>query len=167
MEAAVPARRGERIDPALVSPAPERVGIDADEAAIAIARRKAKREAVEVVLQRGRVEAPPFPDRSFDRIVTSLVLHHLPTDAKLQSLARARALLRPGGRLHVADWGKPRTRLWRAAFLAVQLLDGFRTTSDNAAGLLPELMRDAGFTSVEETGRLATAVGVISLWRAA
>jgi len=148
-------------------PDAEVVGLDADEGALALARRKAEQARLEIALQRGRAEAPPFAEASFERVVTSLVLHHLPTAGKLQALARARALLRPGGTLHVADWGRPRTRLLRAAFLAVQLLDGFETTSDNVDGLLADLMRDAGFGSVEETRRYATAVGVISLFRAA
>ncbi len=148
-------------------PGAEVVGLDADDGALALARRKAEREGLEVVLKRGRVESPPFAEGSFDRVVTSLLLHHLSTADKLQCLARARSLLRPKGSLHVADWGKPRTRLWRAAFLAVQLLDGFGTTRDNVDGLLPQLMCDAGFARVEETGRYATPVGVISLWRAA
>lgn len=147
-------------------PAAEVVGVDPDPEALAIARRKGEAAGLRVSFREGRAEAPPFPAGSCDRVVMSLVLHHLRTGAKLQALARARALLRPGGRLHVADWGKPRTLLFRAAFLPVQLLDGVETTADNVHGLLPDLMRNAGFAVVEETARYATALGVISLFRA-
>ncbi len=147
-------------------PGAEVVGMDVDGQALALARRKAAAARVRVSWQEGRAEAPPFPAASFDRVVMSLVLHHLSTAAKLQALARARALLRPGGRLHVADWGKPRTLLFRAAFLPVQLIDGLETTADHVRGLLPGLMRNAGFGSVEETARYATVLGVLSLWRA-
>ena len=46
-------------------------------------------------------------------------------------------VLHPAGELHVADWGRAGGLVSRAAFLAVQLLDGFDTTSDNVAGMLP------------------------------
>jgi hypothetical protein len=54
----------------------------------------------------------------------------------------------------------------RLAFLGVQLLDGFSTTSDNVRGLLPHFITRAGFHSVEETSRMRTPLGTISLYRA-
>jgi len=54
----------------------------------------------------------------------------------------------------------------RMAFLLVQVLDGFETTGDNVAGLLPELIRTAGFGSVQESARYMTVVGTLSLYTA-
>ena len=54
----------------------------------------------------------------------------------------------------------------RLAFLAVQILDGFETTSDSVRGLLPPLMREAGFEEVAETHRERTVFGTLSLYRA-
>lgn len=51
------------------------------------------------------------------------------------------------------------------AFLGVQLLDGFETTADNAKGLLPALMRQAGFSAVEETHREMTVFGTLAMFR--
>jgi ubiquinone/menaquinone biosynthesis C-methylase UbiE len=75
-------------------------------------------------------------------------------------------VLKPGGELHVADWGKARDPLMRTAFLGIQLLDGFTTTADNVHDRLPKFMREAGFAEVEETQRYATMLGTISLYRA-
>ncbi len=112
------------------------------------------------------VEAPPFGPASFDRVVSSLVFHHLTTDRQRRTLEQARALLSPGGELHVADWGQAGDLLMRAASLGVQLLDGFETTSDNVRGRLLSMMRDAGFVSVAETHRERTMLGTLSLYRA-
>lgn len=74
--------------------------------------------------------------------------------------------MRPGGVLHVADWGQAANPLMRVLFYLVQLLDGFKTTADNVAGRLPQFMRECGFVDVAETRRFATPLGTISLYRA-
>jgi hypothetical protein len=74
--------------------------------------------------------------------------------------------LKPGGELHIADWGRPHDPIMRFAFLGVQLLDGFATTADNVRGKLPEYMARAGFVGVAETQRLRTPFGTIALYRA-
>jgi hypothetical protein len=53
----------------------------------------------------------------------------------------------------------------RLPFYLIQVLDGFPNTTDNVRGLLPELMRDAGFSHVAETRRVATALGSLSFYR--
>jgi hypothetical protein len=53
----------------------------------------------------------------------------------------------------------------RAAFLGVQLLDGFWTTADNVNGRLPALMEEAGFRESTETGAQATLFGTIAFYR--
>jgi hypothetical protein len=54
----------------------------------------------------------------------------------------------------------------RVAYLGIQLLDGFENTADNVKGLLPQMMRDAGFTGVAETRRFSTMWGTLALYRA-
>ncbi|MGH7326592.1 MAG: class I SAM-dependent methyltransferase [Candidatus Rokuibacteriota bacterium] len=142
------------------------VGLDADPRILAIARKKAADAGIHIELRQGLVEAPPFGPASFDRVVSSLVFHHLTTDRKRRTLEQARALLSPGGELHVADWGQAGDLLMRAAFVGVQLLDGFETTSDNVRGRLLPMMRDASFVSVAETHRERTILGTLSLYRA-
>ena len=85
---------------------------------------------------------------------------------KRRTLAKMRELLRPGGELHIADWGQARNFPMRVAFLGVQLLDGFETTTDSVRGHLIPLMQEAGFTSVSETHREMTILGTLALYRA-
>jgi hypothetical protein len=54
----------------------------------------------------------------------------------------------------------------RLAFVAVQLLDGFATTTDNVRGLLPDLLGLAGFQNVETTNSYSTLLGTVALYRA-
>jgi SAM-dependent methyltransferase len=79
------------------------VGLDPDERALAIARRKARRAGVAVDWRRGFAEELPFPDASVDRVFSSLMLHHLDPAAKEQLLTEVRRVLRPEGVLVLAD----------------------------------------------------------------
>ena len=75
-------------------------------------------------------------------------------------------MLKPNGQLVIGDWGRARTILMRIAFYTVQILDGFETTNDNVNGLLPNFIKDAGFTDVEETSFLNTKIGTYSYYKA-
>lgn len=144
----------------------EVVGLDGDGAILAIAAGKIAGAPSPIRLVRGSCDLLPFPDCSFDLVVSSLLLHHLTSEQKARTLAEARRVLRPGGQLHVADWGRPSDLLMRAAFLTVRLLDGFQPTRDNVRGRLAPLMREAHFAGVVETLRLRTWFGTLSLHRA-
>lgn len=145
----------------------ELTGIDGDPRALELARAKSAALADRIKLHQGLAEQLPFPDRSFHQVSCSLFLHHLARPAKLAALVEMKRVLLPGGSLHVADWGKPSGMLMRLAFLNVQLLDGFETTRDHAAGVLPDLLKQAGFSSVQITKEFSTPCGTIALLRAA
>lgn len=142
------------------------VGLDADPEVLNIARTKLEAARIEAQLDQGLASALPYASGSFDRILSSLFFHHLSTEVKQQAVHEAFRVLRPGGELHIADWGKPTNPAMRLAFVVVQLLDGFATTADNMKGLLPDFLRLAGFESVETTECYSTPLGMLSLYRA-
>jgi len=107
-----------------------------------------------------------FPDHFFDIVVSSLLFHHLNREDKLRTLWEVFRILKPAGEVHIADWGKPQNFLMRRAFLIVQLLDGFTTTSESIQGKLHDYIKKAGFNNAEETQRFATIFGTLSLYRA-
>lgn len=139
------------------------VGLDGDPNALARARAKAAGASGHVRWIRGLADALPFDAESFDRVVCSLVLHHLSPGVRRAALAEIRRVLRPGGRLHVAEWGRPRDPLTAAAFLAVRLLDGLENTREPAAGALPGLIAKSGLAQVAVRDRLRTAGGSLEL----
>ncbi|MBA3849689.1 MAG: methyltransferase type 11 [Opitutus sp.] len=148
-------------------PAARIVGLDGDAAVLDLARRKAAAAGAEIDWRHGSALNQPFPDDSFDLAASSLVFHHLDRAAKRAALREIHRVLKPGGALHVADWGRAANGLMRVAFLSVQALDGFGNTADNVAGLLPDFMREAGFADAREIRRLATPCGTLSIYRAA
>lgn len=142
------------------------VGLDGDPKALEIAKAKTARAKVQVGLDQGMCFNLPYPDHSFDRVLSTLLFHHLSRENKLRTLREVFRILRRGGQLHVADWGRAQNQLMRLAFLPVQMLDGFSTTADNVSGLLPELLRGAGFQGVNEFAHFMTMFGTLSLYRA-
>lgn len=141
-------------------------GMDGDPAILARARAKAERAGVSIHFDQALSHAMPYADAQFDRVLCSLFFHHLSTDSKRRTFAEIARVLKPGGELHVADWGQAQNPLMRFAFYGIQLLDGFENTADNVAGRLPELMREAGFAGVRQTQTFATLWGTLSLYRA-
>jgi ubiquinone/menaquinone biosynthesis C-methylase UbiE len=131
------------------------VGVDGDPEMLDRARAKAPGLEFDEAL----AQQLPYPDRSFDAVVTSLFLHHLTSDLKQAALNEVARVLKPGGAFHVADWGPPGDRLMATLFLGVRLLDGMGPTRDNATGALPKLFEAAGLGGVEERGSMRTAFG--------
>ena len=141
-------------------------GLDGDPEVLSRARSKASRSNTDIRFEEGMSFNLPFPDGSFDRVVTSLFLHHLERENKVQTLAEIHRVLVAGGEFHVADWTKPSNFLTRAGFFLVRVLDGFAPTADHASGKLPERIADAGFESVRQMNRLNTMFGTLSLLQA-
>jgi len=82
-------------------------GIDPASEMIAIARRKANRAGLEIDFRVGVIESLPFSDESFDAVTSSLMMHHLPQPLQVKGLAEIQRVLKPGGRLLVADMMRP------------------------------------------------------------
>jgi ubiquinone/menaquinone biosynthesis C-methylase UbiE len=139
------------------------LGIDGDETALALARQKVTRFGERVRFSKSLADAMPIEDSSVDVVVASLLLHHLSPLPKLRALREARRVLVPGGRLVIADWGQPRDPPTRAAFFVLQLLDGFENTRDHAAGRLPSLVAQAGFSNVTVRRRWRTMWGSLEI----
>lgn len=133
-------------------------GVDIDSNVIAIAKRKTKKNSnVNLYMYDGNYL--PAQNCSIDTVFSSLVFHHLNSDTKQKVLHEIYRILKPGGKLVIADWGKPRSTWSRVKFLLIQLLDGFTTTRDNLKGLLPNFIRQSGFLKVEEAEVMETAFG--------
>jgi ubiquinone/menaquinone biosynthesis C-methylase UbiE len=85
------------------APGIELVGSDPDPLALDRARRKARR-LIGISFEQVYAQRLPYPDASFDRVLSSLMLHHLDHDAKIATAAEVARVLRPGGSAHVVDF---------------------------------------------------------------
>ena len=138
-------------------------GLDADPDVLSRARTKAAAARCEIEFVEGFSTELPFPQGSFDIVLSTLFFHHLTGADKRSTFAEVERVLKPGGELHVADWGKPSDPAMAALFYSVRLIDGFEVTRDNVRGALPALFEDAGLEDASERQRLRTALGTLTL----
>lgn len=135
-------------------------GIDGDPDVLTIARQKASRSGVEVVFETGSALTLPYPEYTFDRVLSTLVTSLLSTEQKTLAVREAYRVLQHGGELHIADFGPPHT--WWGRFIVPRMRQ-FEPIQGNLDGILPVLFRDAGFASAGEAARYATLFGTISI----
>lgn len=134
------------------------VGLDADPQMLKVAIAKSAQGNIGVRFDQGMATSLIYPDASFDRVLSSLMIHHLKTPDKGNAARELYRILKPGGQLHVIDFGKPKTLYGRA--LGV-FLHGFEEANDNIDGRLPEIFTEAGF-KVREEGDFMTFFGSLT-----
>jgi ubiquinone/menaquinone biosynthesis C-methylase UbiE len=140
------------------------VGMDPDPKALERARRKAARGGASVRFDQAFAEALSYPDASFDRVLSALMLHHLPPDTKLAAVREAWRVLRPGGSLHVVDFAEHQQR---AAGVHGALARMFASHDHPTPGPgVLDLMRTGGFRNCEERAREKTIAGQIVYYSA-
>ena len=144
-------------------PGVEVTGVDGDPEILERARAKAASAKAGISFDEGLSTDLPYESGRFDVVLSTLFFHHLADNAKRRSAEEARRVIRSGGRLVLADWGRPSDPLMRAAFLGVQVFDGFESTSANVAGRLPDILGGAGFEPVRVTDRFRALFGTIEV----
>ena len=83
----------------------EVAGVDPSPEMVARAKRKAVKAGVEVRFDVGTIEALPFPGSTFDTVLSSLMLHHLPHDGLQAGVGEVARVLKAGGRFLAVDIG--------------------------------------------------------------
>ena len=144
-------------------PRAEITGLDADEEILSIAKSKAGKAHVNIHWDHGLTSALPYPDNSFDVVVSSLVIHHLTEADKVRAFKEVRRVLTPTGSLHIADFGRPFSTVTR---LQAAFLKNFEQVADNIEGRIVPMLKAAGFKSAKEAEKLTTIFGPIWFYQA-
>jgi ubiquinone/menaquinone biosynthesis C-methylase UbiE len=134
-------------------------GIDPAPEMIAVARRKAERAGLEIDFRVSAVEALPFADGTFDVVTSSLMMHHLSRQLQIQGLAEVRRVLKPGGRVFIADMLRPSESRFKRFLTSMVFHHGHLV--DSGLEDLLQLLRDAGFEGVEQLNERFLVIGVV------
>jgi ubiquinone/menaquinone biosynthesis C-methylase UbiE len=136
-----------RLAAGVVGPGGTALGIDASPSVIDYARRVT--HPTNCAFRLGVAETLDLPAGSVDVVLSSLMIHHLPEDQRPRAIANMLHVLRPGGRLLIADYRPPRGHLERHIVGAA----GGPAMLHNPIDRLEPMIREAGFT-VHDRGDL-------------
>jgi len=142
-------------------PGAEVAGLDADPDMLKVAKYKSGLLSVPVKFEVGFTNHLPYPDESFDRILSSIMIHHLKTPDKIQTAQEVYRVLKPGGQLHIIDFGKPVTSYGK---ILGRFLHKFEEANDNIDGKLPEFFGAPGLKT-QVTGTFWTFFGDLAFLR--
>ena len=140
----------------------EVTGLDPDPKALARAARKARRSGLTLRLDRGFADQLPYPDASFDRVLSALMFHHLDADQRAASLREVLRVLRPGGTLHLMDLSGDGHHLHGLTRIA-RRRDALQENFDE---IIPAQLRAAGFSDTAVTSHLTKHIGSLTYYRA-
>jgi ubiquinone/menaquinone biosynthesis C-methylase UbiE len=143
-------------------PGADVIGTDPDPLALARAQRKAQGLAG-IRFERAYAQELPFADGEFDRVLSSMMLHHLDEDVKAGALAEVHRVLRPGGRLHIVDIGGHTTGHHG---LAARWMKSNPHAAGNLGDAIPRLLRTVGFDCAEVGTRRHRLIGQLTFYRA-
>lgn len=143
-------------------PGAELVGSDPDPLAL----RRAQRKALGlngIRLEHGYAQRLPYAEGEFDRVLSSMMLHHLNGDVKAAAAAEILRVLRPGGRLHLVDVGGEMTA---RDGLAARFVMRNHHAAGNLGDSIPRLLRVAGFDPAVVATQRHRVVGRLTYYRA-
>jgi ubiquinone/menaquinone biosynthesis C-methylase UbiE len=143
-------------------PAVSVVGSDPDPLALSRAQRKAA-QLNGIRFERGYAQRLPYADGEFDRVLSSMMLHHLDDDAKSAAAAEVFRVLRPSGRLHLVDMGGDMTA---RDGLSARLVMHSPHAAGNLGDAIPRLLRAAGLDCTEVATQRHRFVGRLTYYRA-
>ena len=136
-------------------------GLDGDEEVLRIARDKS--HDMDIQWDHALAFDMPYPDNSFDVVLSSFVTHHLTNVEKVRTFQEVQRVLRPNGGFHIVDFGPPFNLLTRAQ---AAVMKNFERTADNFEGQILPMLTEAGFGSVNEAGHVILFFGPISFYQA-
>jgi ubiquinone/menaquinone biosynthesis C-methylase UbiE len=138
-------------------------GLDPDPKALTRAKSKAARAGVSIQFDQGFGDPLPYPAVTFDRVFSSLMYHHLPSEQKESLLREVHRVLKPGGEFHMCDF---ETHASGPHDFLLRLSHPKNHLKDNTEARVLSFVKQAGFLECSKTGRRSMLVGDVAYYRA-
>jgi ubiquinone/menaquinone biosynthesis C-methylase UbiE len=138
-------------------------GLDGDPDVLSIARAKSEQAHADIKWDEGLAYELPYPDDSFNVVLSSLVVHHLTSENKIRAFQEVRRILRPEGWFQIIDFGRPFSPLtnFQAGFMK-----NLEQAADNFAGRIAPMLQEASFEPVTEAEKFNTIFGPVWFYQA-
>ena len=145
-----------------VRPGANVVGVDPDPRALDRAQRKARGRSG-IHFERGYVQELPYEDGKFDRVLSSMMWHHLDDEAKVAAATEIFRVLRPGGALHLVDIGG---EVVADDGLLARKMRRNPHAHGNLGDAIPRVLRGAGFDCDQLATHKQRVIGQLTYFRA-
>lgn len=139
------------------------IGVDADREILTIARNKKQLANLQFAI--GNCTQLNFENQTIDAVVASFLFCNLTDENKQKTIPEVKRVLKTDGGFYITEWGKPDSFIASAGFYILQLLGGFKNTKIIRKGLLPELLKQSGF-SVKQFDKINTVLGTVYFYEA-
>lgn len=136
-------------------------GIDPASKRLEKARKRAKKEGLDIDFKEASIEKIPFEDNSFDVVTSTFMFHHLSVKSKKEGLRQIQRVLKPEGRFLLADLDRilnPFVGL--LAWPGYPFDEGLRL---HIRGKLLEFLGRGGFREAKVVERRAGSISFIQL----
>jgi ubiquinone/menaquinone biosynthesis C-methylase UbiE len=124
---------------------------------IAVAAQKARRKGLEIDFRLGVIEALPYADASFDVVTSSLMMHHLPEHLQVKGLAEIYRVLKPGGRLLIADIASPKSSARQRRLVSLSMHHGLKPGVED----LQDVLKRTGFREITQIEQRFFVIGFV------
>lgn len=142
------------------------VGLDPDEDALELASHKIQGTIHAAELHQGVAERLPFEEEGFDIVCATRVLAGLDARTRAQALREAWRVLRPGGRLLVADWVEESRGVEALVTYPYRVVRDLLFSATDGTPTISEAIAIARFHPAEPRWRFRTIVGVLEILEA-
>jgi len=108
------------------------------------AHQKAEKANLAIHFKVASIDELPFPDGSFDVVISSMMFHHLPIEIKKKGIDEIHRVLKDGGRFFLCDFCSPHYLTFPLMYVMFIWLS---STRYQLFGRLPRLIEDSPFGS--------------------
>jgi ubiquinone/menaquinone biosynthesis C-methylase UbiE len=147
-------------------PGADLVGVDEDRDSIILAKRRLSATPGNVEIRRSRLDRLPFDDDEFEIATLTFVLRTVPRRMRWKILSETQRIVRPGGRILVADRSDRGCALARWAAAGVRLVPALPEVAGQQGTPTLDELEAAGFEAAERVSNTCDLGGGIEILRA-
>lgn len=147
-------------------PGADLVGIDEDRDSVTLAKRRLATTTGNIEIKRSRLDRMPFEDNEFEIATLSFVLRTIPRRERWRLLRETARIVRPGGRILVADRSDRGCALARWAAAGIRLVPALPEVAGQQGTPTLDELETAGFEAAERVSNTCDVGGGIEILRA-